>query len=82
MILLALSLPPWAMFQLFRATTAHADSLPLRLSIHIGWLYLPAVVLGFVRVIRRRSPEEGRPVEVLLPPSLVILILSLLSLLE
>lgn len=79
MIFLGVSVPFWILLQFARMSAEHGRYFAYWLSIQIGWLYLPAVALGFTRVLRRRS-SEGQLVELLLPPSVVLLALFLLSL--
>ena len=82
MIFLALTVPVWLVFQMFLLTVERVPSVVFWLFMQVGWLYLPAVVVGFIRALRRR-PSEGDPCLTLLqPPAVVVGCLVLLLALE
>jgi len=82
MILLVVSVPFWLVFQLLLLTVERAPSFLFWLGMQVGWLYLPAVVIGFVRALRRRSSEGYQCLTLLLPPAAIVGFLLLLVAVE
>lgn len=82
MIFLALTVPVWLVFQMFLLTVEGVPSTVFWLFVRVGWLYLPAVVVGFMRALRRRPSEGDQCLTLLLPPAVVVGCLVLLLALE